>query len=288
MEKPFVTCKIYGQLGNQLFQTAATLAYAWDYGALPIFPALHNPAWRISYNKDRFFSRLDASPLSRPWLHEFKEKNWYSPERIPFQRDLLIDGYLQSWKHFDHHRERILQTFAPSSLTMQYLQAKYGSLLSNPKIVGVHVRTQSKRTHNAGVHPFWGLSYYEKTASLFPSDSLFVIFSDRINWCKRHFPKHFIFVEGNSGIEDFVFLSLCKNQILCNSSFSWWAAYFNQHPEAKIVFPTHWKDPFLHANPPVDSFFLPHWTLIDDLEKKPYPEDMFSYDSLSQSVDNND
>jgi hypothetical protein len=287
MDKPFVTCKIYGQIGNQLFQIATTLAYAWDYDAVPFFPALYNPAWRISYNKDRLFFRLDASPLPRPFLHFFTEKNWCSPERIPFQKDLVLDGYFQSWKHFHHHRDKLLNIFSPSLFTTNYLQSKYRDLLIDPKTVGIHVRTQSKRTHDLGIHPFWGLSYYEKAIKLFPSDSTFVVFSDRPYWCKKHFPKNFIFIEDNYGIEDFFLLSQCKNNILCNSSFSWWAGYFNQNPKAKIIFPKDWKESSSHDNPQSDSFFLPHWILIDQLEKQHYPRDMFFYDKTSQSIDNN-
>ena len=58
---PLVACRIFGQLGNQLYQIAATLAYARDYDAIPIFLELHKQEDRISYNRDRIFFRLDTS-----------------------------------------------------------------------------------------------------------------------------------------------------------------------------------------------------------------------------------
>ena len=291
MDKPFVTCKIYGQIGNQLFQIATTLAYAWDHDAVPFFPALHNPAWRISYNKDRLFFRLNASPPQRPFLHFFTEKNWCSSEKIPFQKDLVLDGYFQSWKHFHHHQDKLLTLFAPSDFTINYLQSKYRDLLKDPKTVGVHVRTQCKRTHDNGHHPFWGLDYYRRAIEQFSSDSTFVIFSDRINWCKKHFSKlgkNFVYIEGNHGIEDLFLLAQCKHNILCNSSFSWWAAYFNQNPDKKVIFPIHWKNANLHPNPVPEDFFLPDWTLIDCMPLQPFPTDMKFYDKESQCIDNND
>ncbi|MBS0626533.1 MAG: alpha-1,2-fucosyltransferase [Verrucomicrobia bacterium] len=287
MDQPLVTCRIYGQIGNQLFQIATTLAYAWDYGAVPIFPELHNKAWNISYNKDRLFFRLNASKPPRPFLHQYKEPTDFNADKIPFQKDLILDGYFQSWKHFHHHRDKLLSVFAPSPYTTEYLQRKYKDILADPNTVGIHVRTQCQRTHNTGMHPFWGLDYYQKQIELFPKDSTFVIFSDRINWCKKHFPSHSTFIEGNYGIEDLFLLASCKNNILCNSSFSWWAAYLNQNPSPKIIFPRNWRDPKRLPNPPAATFFLPEWSLSDYDTIHPFPTDMLAYDAYSQCIDNN-
>ena len=288
--EPFVTCKIYGQIGNQLFQIATTLAYAWDYQARPIFPALHNPAWNISYNKDRLFSKLDASSPTRPFLNLFTEKNWCTYQKIPFQKDQVLDGYFQSWRYFHHHKEKLLKVFSPSPFTTSYLQEKYKDLIDCPNTVGIHVRTQCKRTHENGHHPFWGVNFYQRAIEQFPSDSTFLIFSDRIGWCKKHFSslgKKFVFIEGNYGIEDLFLLTQCKDLILCNSSFSWWAAYLNEHRTAKALFPSLWKNPAMHENPPREDFFLPEWKLLECRAVEPFPTDMLHYDKESQCIDNN-
>lgn len=291
MEKPFVSCKIYGQLGNQLFQIAATLAYSWDYGVDAFFPALDNPHWNISYNKNLLFFRVNAGMPPRAPIHLFSESCWFSPERIPFQKDLLLDGYFQSYRHFHHHKDKILSVFAPSQESTDRLTQKYGSLLQSKNLVGVHVRTQSKRTHDAGIHPFWGMPYYEKALAEFPKDSIFVICSDRINWCKKHFSplgENFVFIEGNYGIDDLFLLSKCHQLILCNSSFSWWAAYFHKNGDGKVIFPEYWKEEPIHINPKKEDFFLPNWTLLRPPYKPPYPRDLFYCDARSLSVDNQD
>ena len=63
VNEPFVTCEISGQLGNQLFQIANTLAYAWDYHAQSIFPELNKSEWNISTNRDRVFYPCDSKDL---------------------------------------------------------------------------------------------------------------------------------------------------------------------------------------------------------------------------------
>src|SRR5579862_6430206 len=71
-KKPFVTCNLHGQLGNQLYEIATTLAYAWDHVAIPMFPELKKSNFNIPINRERIFFRLNASSLPRPIKYTFK------------------------------------------------------------------------------------------------------------------------------------------------------------------------------------------------------------------------
>ena len=61
---PFVTCDMRGGLGNQLFEIATTLAYAWDYGAIPIFPDFNRSTYRLNDHRDKLFFRLMFRPAT--------------------------------------------------------------------------------------------------------------------------------------------------------------------------------------------------------------------------------
>ena len=294
-DAPFVTCRLFGQLGNQLFQIATTLSYAWDHGCISVFPLLDSPEDGISYNRDRIFFRLDPSLPNRPFLSEYREKKTYTYSQIPFQRDLILSGYFQAWRYFHHHRGPLLSMFEPSPAIVQKLQGKYGDLIAKPNTVAVHVRTWVKSNHEKKLHPFLGFQYYRNALDSFPSSSEFVVFSDRINWCKKNFPqfnKNFTFIEGNDGVEDFFLMTQMKDIIMSNSTYSWWGAYANRNPEKIIVAPQSFVDPrpdprfqikdtYLFQN---EQVYLPDWKLIAVDFNESYPEDMYCYDACSQSL----
>ena len=47
-------------------------------------------------------------------------------------------------------------------------------------------------------------------------------------------------MENNTNIQDLKYMSLCKDNIIANSSFSWWAAFLNQNKNKKIICPKNW------------------------------------------------
>ncbi len=263
---PLVTCALMGQLGNQIFQIATTLAYAWDHGAIALFPDLNKPDWRLDLNRDAVFFRLDASPIPRPLSNQFYQSSAFRFEPIPAQRDLNLIGYFQTWKYFDHHRDKLLSVLAPSQSILDYIHEVYENLVALPNTVSVHVRTFNKWLHETRIHPFMGMEYYKDAMNQFPPETVFVIFSDRITWCKKHFSKlgkQCVFIEEKNWIVEFFLMSMMKNHIICNSSFSWWAAYLNQNPDQTVIAPDYWMHPHCHVpQPQHDDIYLPHWTVI--------------------------
>jgi Glycosyl transferase family 11 len=293
-EKPFVTCDIHGQLGNQLNIISSALAYAWDHETDAFFPDLNKDEYNISYNRERFFFRLNTSSLPRPVLNHFNEymaHGWWNYAPIPYQPDLHLYGDFFCWKYFHHYKERLVELYAPSQEINDYLQTKYKDLLDNPSTVSVHVRTYFPGLHDSWA-PFIGLDYYEKAFALFPDDTLFVVFSDRINWCKHHFAqfnKNFIFIEDNDHLQDFFLMSRMKHHILCNSAFSWWSSYLDTNPHSVVVAPRYWYRiaPIYPFYPPAEDNRLgfSSWLLIDANWDTPYPIDIRDYDAESKSID---
>lgn len=274
---------LWGRLGNQLFVISTVLAYGWDYGFHPRFPCFDRTDNQLSYNRDRLFSRLDT----RSFPYKIHKQYLYAPlaykaiPRFKNDKNLSIQGLFVSWKYFHHHYQRLVSIFAPSDTILQYLYHKYGDLIADPSTVAIHVRTYSKKIHAAC--PFVGLHFFALALKEYPPEATFVIFSDRINWCKVHFPscfprRKFVFIEGNDHIEDLFLMSLMKHQIISNSTYSWWGAYLNQNPHKIITAP---QQLFRRAADwPIQDFYLPEWRVIAyDFTQDPYPEDMEAYDT---------
>lgn len=279
----FVTAETYGQLGNQIFMVSVALAYAWDNDLEPLFPFLNEKRANKRFNRDHFFFRVNASKLPSG-IKKTWSSNCYVP--IPKFKDVQLRGDLFYWKYFHHHREKLLSVYAFSEDILNYLNAKYHDLIENPQTVGVHVRTYAKRLNN--FLKFAGMEYYRQALEKFPEDSLFVVFSDRIKWCQKHFTeafpeRKFVFIEGNDHIQDLALYSLMHSHIICNSTYSWWGAYLCTHPEQKVY------APMWYLLPPykwvLEDYYLPEWEIIPyDFQHDPYPEDMYMYDEMSQSL----
>jgi hypothetical protein len=82
----------------------------------------------------------------------------------------------------------------------------------------------------------------EKLAKSELKRTLFLIFSDDIEWCKSNldFIKNKIFISGNLDYQDLYLMSMCNHNIISNSSFSWWGAWLNNHKNKKVIYPSRW------------------------------------------------
>ncbi len=265
-EKPFVIGKLQYELGNQMFQVAATVAFALDHGYEPYFPDLAScPWWGIPDNYRYVFWRLNPSKPQGMVESIYREEEVKFP--LPTHPNARLEGYFQSEGYFAHHRDEILRLFAPSAEIMDYLELKYSEILAHPQTVAIHVRTFIKDYGHVPLpgelHAFPGIKYYEKAVSLFPKDSLFVLCSDRIDWCKRHLShvaKNLIFIEGNHYVHDLYLMSLCNHIITGNSTFSWWAAYLNRNPNKVVVTPESWFGTWWKHG--TDNIVLKDWIRI--------------------------
>ena len=80
-------------------------------------------------------------------------------------------------------------------------------------------------------------------ASLSP-ETKYLIFSDDPQWCLDNFKmEKFRVVEGEQDWVDLYLMSECKNNIIANSSFSWWSAWLNSSPDKRIIAPQKWFGP---------------------------------------------
>ncbi len=247
--KPYIQCELYGRLGNNLFQITAAKSLALDNDCDLICPDLEKPPYD-DYKK-HVLNRIssDNSSTSSTKLYEYR---LYRYKPIPFTPNMVLKGFFFSEKYFVKYKSEILDLFSPSKEILDYLTSHFNEIISHPKSVAVHLRCyypyckDPKSRDGKGIAPFLGFKYFKRAIKRLPSDSLFVIFSDNIPLCKQKlagFRPNMIFMENEPYYHDFYLMSMCKNQIISNSTFSWWAAYLNKNPSKIVIAPDKWFKP---------------------------------------------
>lgn len=240
-DKLYVIGSILGGLGNQMFEVATTCALAWDNNAEPYFPdfipllphskSLHHVLFRCALYPP-------ANEISCEWATPV-----YGYESIPFTNAMKLSGYSQSEKYFAHYRDRLIQFFAPKHSDLQYIKRKYGRILGHPQSVCVHVRYYFAEKPDEPAFRQYDEEYYEKAMDLFTNDVLFVVISDNMNFAKTIIStegRNVIFIENEPHYIDFFLQTLCKHNIIGNSTFSWWGAWLNQNPGKIVIRPAEW------------------------------------------------
>ncbi|MEE9454587.1 MAG: alpha-1,2-fucosyltransferase [Paracoccaceae bacterium] len=266
--------RLHGRLGNQMFQYAIGRALALDHKA----PLLLDG--RIIENADAQLFRFDiqaeiaggnilppdkSQPIPYISWRYFGGKPQFCRERglgymaasEEFSDNIYLHGYWQSEKYFTRHAPQIRKDFTlkvnPSGQNAEMLDRIRGC-----NAVSIHVRRGDYITDTS--YQTCDLDYY-KTALQHVVDAtgkepVVFIFSDDPNWVSDNLSVPFERVvvdinDGDHGYEDMRLMACCQNNIIANSSFSWWGAWLNTAPDKVVVAPEKWfVNPKMH-NPDI-------------------------------------
>lgn len=170
--------------------------------------------------------------------------------------DKFYDGYWQSYQYFDSCRDVILKEFTFPKISMEdKLNFELNERLNNEEnSVGIHIR-RGDYLKNWKYRGLCGIDYYQKAIAYILEhikSPKFFLFSDDIDWVKENISPLLkgyavTFVNWNHSInsyKDMQLMAMCKNLIIANSSFSWWAAYLNQNNPI-VVAPEKWINSFM-------------------------------------------
>jgi hypothetical protein len=85
-----------------------------------------------------------------------------------------------------------------------------------------------------------------------------------VNWCKENLlDEDTVFVNTGNDYLDFAIMSMCNNNIIANSSYSWWAAFKNRNENKKVICPKNYLldySAFKHIN---GNWYPSDWVSID-------------------------
>jgi hypothetical protein len=268
-----VITQIIGGLGNQLFQYAAGRALAQKYNtefkldinrfetyklhdySLQHFNIVQNFATPEDVIRLTTFSRLHDT-LNKKYLKNYfrfntvvEKKNVFNEKIFKASANTYLDGYWQSEKYFtkaaDTIRKEVTIVHEPSGKNLELAtEIKKGNAVS------LHIRRGDYVSNNLTnqIHGTCSNEYYFSAIDYILSrvaDPIFYIFTDDPAWVTQNFqiktPHKFV-THNNAATnyEDMRLMSLCKHNIIANSSFSWWGAWLNNNLDKIIIAPKIW------------------------------------------------
>jgi len=247
--------KLKGGLSNMMFGIAGVTALAIENKTQAIFTNLaehlkylnednkYNPSLKHaeSYNNLNFIANLHTGTVPKEVTVRYKFPFHYTCTDLK-QIPTIVDGFFQSEKYFVKYRDYMLELFAPTSSISKHIDSKYRHI-TDCKSTSIHVRRGDYlNLHNH--HPALSETYYHQAMEHMDSETdLYVVFSDDIAWCKNQFTgDKYIFIEDIDYIELYM-MSMCNNNIIANSSFSWWGAWLNTNTDKTVIGPKNWFGP---------------------------------------------
>jgi hypothetical protein len=289
-----IILKLRGGLGNQLFQYCAGLFFAKTLKTEVFFDVseynlprndryrpflLHEYAFHL--NLVRVADEIDSGkfdcegftvPSSRfkpmnsarlnasdAMLSVYNEK----PGRMPsdFQ---YINGYFCEYKYVSYMGSLQLRR------KLDFMNRHILREIKQTRSVSVHFRRSDylKKEHDC----YSGIctdEYYYSSIKYFlekNTDSRFFVFSDDPRYAgeffSRYYPRaSYTIIRRNhrSSVSyiDLYLMSQCKDNIIANSTFSWWGAFFNANPTKTVIRPEKYR------NDQDIDIFPPEWITIN-------------------------
>ena len=207
-------------------------------------------------------------------------------ETVKYPKPLRIHGYFQSDRYFaDKYTEIcdmiqlreqqiwIKQIYGNESWSGDYSGGSPAH--TRRELVSVHFRIGDS-VMNLHIHPVMTVDYYYRaishiisTSSTASASYSFLVFYEpcdkeivlkRITELKHRFSTdingpaygrdiQFHFVRDTiADWQQMLLMSVCDHNIIANSTFSWWGAYFNANPEKVVCYPSVWFGPGVGRN----------------------------------------
>lgn len=259
-----IVVKLYGGLGNQMFQYAAGLGLAkrlktnvyvdltWIRETAGTSDVTNRPfelgIFGIHERKKKLPERAS---LLYSGLKFFKENGFeYNPGINDLCGNVYLDGHWASYRYFLNAKKEVQKAFTFPQKTSSKNQEMLKQI-KNSASVSIHVRRGDYVSNKEYSKYFGQLSsgaYYKEAVELINKrveNPHFYVFSDDPTWCKKNLNlgEKITFVDHNppdKGYEDMHLMSVCQHNIIANSTFSWWGAWLNTNPGKIVMAPKLW------------------------------------------------
>jgi len=240
-----ITSHLMGGLGNQMFQISKAISEGiknnikTEFINTSFIPMEGNQPTNYSENIFRNINFVEELPktirISEPSL-------CYNDLQIMYHTPVEYYGYFQSSKNFNSCENEIKELFSPTEDFIEKIKNLYPKIFDKGS-VSIHVRRGDYLTISE-ILPVVDKTYIDECLRQIGEHSNIFIFSNDKEWCKENLNyNNSVVVEGLKDYEELWMISLCNNNIMSNSSFSWWGSYLNKNINKKIYCPSVWFGP---------------------------------------------
>ncbi len=231
----------YGNTCNAMFQFAAVLGMSKKTGhgyVIPKHETYYEPNYGCTNN-----SIWDGFDITAPTidLKSFKEVEFpfhYVDMEVADFTDMV--GFFQSEKYFEGAEQEIKDQFQIKAVHKEVVDAKIksGEYPDPLHCTSLHLRL-GDYTHKRAYHPAVPVQYWAQALASVPRRDNVVIFSDDIVQAKTMFgnDSRLTYSSEENPFPALYHMSLCRNHIICNSTFGWWGAKLGEwhNPVDKLV-----------------------------------------------------
>jgi hypothetical protein len=292
---------LMGGLGNQLFQIFMTISLSIDTNKPFFFPdkeklsSTRHTYWNSflsqlnPFLQTELFIKDNVSKIINEEGFEYQE---YNLELIK-TKNVLFYGYFQSYKFFEKNYRTIYNLINVDKYKNELIyKIRQVNVLKNitelmttdddlniyDKTISMHFRLGDyKNIQNC--HPLMTLTYYSNCLKYLNKSGIdlreykILYFCENnlsdirdvitiINDLQLEYPYlEFVRQTGLEDYEEMLLMSLCKHNIIANSTFSWWGAYFNNKEDKIVLYPNIWFGPIL-SNKNIKDLHPPSWIQI--------------------------
>lgn len=219
--------ELIGGLGNMLFEIASTyslskiMGHSFAIAYIPEPPPQHS---KINYKNNILKNFCSYVLTNKIPVHNIicDESHLINLKQLGNKHlNIVIRGYLQMEMYIRPHRLEIINLLNFDNSILE----KYPNINNS---FFIHIR-RGDYVKNS-FHELNLDNYYKTAIEKMPADSMCMVFSNDIEWCKNyHILKDYntIFIEENE-VDSLNLMKNCKiGGIIANSSFSWWGAYLD-------------------------------------------------------------
>lgn len=213
---------------------------------------------KIGYLSLRF-----KNSLNRNYIQEGPDPYLFDEEiykKALSAKDPVIEGYFNNYRYFEKYSKEIINIFDINKLYDQKFDEMEKKVTASDS-VSINIRRGDYlNSKHKDIFVHLDQNYYKNAIDIIRKKikkPLFFVFSyDDPMWIQKElsFDKDELVIVGPEFVGErfrtyLRLISLCKHNIISNSTFAFWGAYLNKNKEKIVISPKQWMTDYQFENP---------------------------------------